>query len=30
MDGSQGWVEVNVKSQHGGTDKRRVNIKISK
>ena len=29
MDGSQGWVEFNVKSQHGGKDKRRVNIKLS-
>lgn len=29
MDGSQGWVEVNVKSQHGGTDKKRVNINVS-
>lgn len=30
MDGSQGWVEVNVKSQHGGADKKRVNIKVGK
>jgi len=29
MDGSQGWVEFNVKSQHGGKDKKRVNIKLS-
>ena len=30
MDGSQGWVEVNVKSQNGGTAKKKVNIKVSK
>lgn len=29
MDGSQGWVEVNVESQHGGKDKKRVNIQLS-
>jgi len=29
MNGSQGWVEFNVKSQHGGNDKKRVNIKLS-
>ena len=29
MDGSKGWVEFNVKSQHGGKDKKRVNIKLS-
>jgi len=29
MDGSQGWVEVNVESQRGGKDKKRVNIKLS-
>jgi hypothetical protein len=28
MDGSQGWVEVQVKSQNGGTDTKRINIKI--
>ena len=30
MDGSQGWVEVNVKSQNGGADKKKVNIKVGK
>jgi hypothetical protein len=30
MDGSQGWVEANVKSKHGGTDSKKVNIKIGK
>ncbi|MBC8359296.1 MAG: hypothetical protein ISS41_00795 [Candidatus Aminicenantes bacterium] len=30
MDGSQGWVEVNVKSQHGGTAKKKINIKVGK
>jgi hypothetical protein len=29
MDGSQGWVEINVKSQHGGKAQRRVNIKLT-
>ena len=29
MAGSQGWVEFDVKSQHGGKDKKRVNIKVS-
>jgi hypothetical protein len=28
MDGSQGWVEVQVKSQRGGTDTKRINLKI--
>lgn len=28
MDGSQGWVEFKVTSQHGGTDTKRVNIKV--
>jgi len=28
MDGGQGWVEVQVKSQNGGTDTKRINIKI--
>jgi hypothetical protein len=28
MDGSSGWVEFNVKSQHGGADTKRVNIKV--
>jgi hypothetical protein len=27
MDGSQGWIELGVKSKHGGTAKKRVNIK---
>jgi hypothetical protein len=30
MDGSQGWVEANVESQHGGADKKKVNIKVGK
>jgi hypothetical protein len=30
MDGSQGWVEAKVESQHGGTAKKKVNIKIGK
>ena len=29
MDGSQGWVEVNVESQRGGKDKKRVTIRLS-
>ena len=29
MDGSDGWVEFDVDSKHGGTDKKRVNIKVS-
>ncbi|UCE41375.1 MAG: hypothetical protein JSV17_18405 [Candidatus Aminicenantes bacterium] len=28
MDGSQGWIEVQVKSQNGGTDTKRINLKI--
>ncbi len=28
MDGSQGWVEVQVKSQNGGTDSKRINLKV--
>ena len=28
MDGGQGWVEVQVKSQNGGTDTKRINIKV--
>ena len=28
MDGSQGWIEVLVKSQNGGTDTKRINIKV--
>jgi len=28
MDGNQGWVEVDIKSAHGGTDTKRINIKI--
>ncbi|MCK5650745.1 MAG: hypothetical protein KAJ42_05190 [Gemmatimonadetes bacterium] len=28
MDGSQGWIEIQVKSQNGGTDTKRINIKI--
>jgi hypothetical protein len=28
MDGSQGWVEIQVKSQNGGTANKRVNLKI--
>ena len=28
MDGGQGWVEVDIKSAHGGTDTKRINIKI--
>jgi hypothetical protein len=27
MDGSQGWIEIGVDSQHGGKEKKRVNIK---
>ena len=30
MDGSQGWVEFQVESQHGGTAKKRVNVKVSR
>jgi hypothetical protein len=30
MDGSQGWVEANVASQHGGAAKKKVNIKVGK
>ncbi|MCK4556450.1 MAG: hypothetical protein KAU47_02945, partial [Candidatus Aminicenantes bacterium] len=30
MDGSQGWVEIQVKSQHGGTDTKRINLKVSR
>jgi hypothetical protein len=29
MQGSDGWVEFDVESQHGGTDKKRVKINIS-
>jgi hypothetical protein len=29
MSGTQGWVEFQVKSQHGGTDKKRINFKVS-
>ncbi len=28
MDGSQGWIEIQVKSQNGGTDTKRINIKV--
>ncbi len=28
MDGSQGWVEFKVQSQHGGTQTKRINLKI--
>ena len=28
MDGNQGWVEFKVFSQHGGTDTKRVNIRV--
>jgi hypothetical protein len=28
MDGSQGWIEIDVKSEHGGTDTKRINLKI--
>jgi hypothetical protein len=28
MDGSQGWIEIVVKSEHGGTDTKRINLKI--
>jgi len=28
MSGSQGWVEFTIKSKNGGTDKKRVNIKV--
>jgi len=28
MDGNQGWVEVQVKSQNGGTDTKRIDLKI--
>ena len=28
MDGGQGWVEIDVKSEHGGTDTKRINLKI--
>jgi hypothetical protein len=28
MDGGQGWAEIHVKSQHGGTDTERINMKI--
>jgi hypothetical protein len=30
MDGSQGWVEFHIKSQHGGIDTKKVNLKIGK
>jgi hypothetical protein len=29
MSGTQGWVEFQVKSQHGGADKKRINFKVS-
>jgi len=29
IDGSKGWVEFDVKSKHGGTDRRRINININ-
>jgi hypothetical protein len=28
MDGGQGWVEVQVKSQNGGSDTKRISLKI--
>ena len=28
MDGGQGWIEVQVKSQNGGTDTKRINLKV--
>ena len=28
MSGSQGWVEFTIQSKNGGTDKKRVNIKV--
>jgi hypothetical protein len=28
MDGNQGWVEVQVKSQNGGKDTKRINLKV--
>lgn len=28
MDGSQGWVEIDVRSEQGGTDTKRINLKI--
>jgi hypothetical protein len=28
MDGNQGWIEIQVKSQNGGTDTKRINIKV--
>jgi len=30
MGGTQGWVEFQVKSQHGGTDTKRINLKVSR
>jgi hypothetical protein len=30
MDGSQGWVDFQVKSQHGGIDTQRINLKLSR
>jgi hypothetical protein len=30
MDGSQGWVEFQVKSKHGGTDTKKINLTVSK
>ena len=30
MGGTQGWVEFQVKSQHGGTDSKRINLKKSR
>ncbi len=28
MDGGKGWVEIHVESEHGGTDTKRINLKI--
>ncbi len=30
MDGSQGWVEFQVKSKNGGTDSKKINLKMSR
>jgi len=30
MDGSQGWVEFQVKSRNGGTDSKKINLKMSR
>ena len=29
MEGSEGWVEFDVTSKHGGTDKKRINITLT-